>query len=148
VSRRYPKYAFDTFRVANRNLDVRFRVKASARINRPAFDEDAANGLDDVWPFDKGMEVLDDGAVELSANFVPIDRHGSTRCVKDFLEVFVGSSHHANSNGRHQVKAASKVDNCANDRRPRNLLNAPVLHLDDEIQAALRINFPEVYSRA
>ena len=32
-------------------------------VNRPAFDKDAANGLNKVWPFDKGMDVLNDSAV-------------------------------------------------------------------------------------
>ena len=148
VSGWYPKYAFDALRIADSNLNVSFRIKACAGIDGSVFDEDPANGFDSVRPFDKGMDMLDDSAVELPTNLVFVDRHGCARRVKDFFEVFVGRGHHSNSNRRHEVKAASKIYNCANDRRSGNLFYALFLHLGDEIQSALRINFPEVYSSA
>ena len=145
---RHAKHSFDARRVSDSDLNVRFRVERRSRIEFAAFDKDAADGIEKIsLRLIDRVQMLNDRAIQIAAKRISVCRQRLTRFRQRRGEGFVGASNHIDADETHEIEAVAQIDNRADDRGTLDLRALAFHQLLCEIEAALRIGFPEIDPR-
>lgn len=146
------KNALDCIRIADANLNVRALVKARFLVNRVALDKDRPNRVQRRFfgSFQHGMQVVDDGTVQVPAQQVfaaDVFRQWAAGSFGPLDEIAMGFTDHCDPVCGQQVERVPEVDDGPDNSRIFNLASM-LLEVARPVEATLGVCVPEVNALA